>query len=1133
MKHEMHHHRIRIFLYTLVCCIIFGSVFLIFTIQGERIQEKNKVYEYHINILPEKNWQKIIKNPFENQIGSLFFEFEEFPNKDIDIQVSIDQGKTFSNIQIDADAFGQDDSMTTRGENNITSDLLFLHKDTKDIIILIKNTQNEIQEFNIKTHIFTTSQNNSSSLNIPNAQARIGEDIKIVSREEWGADESLRYMDHSFWIRYMNQKRTLYNTQKSKYIDAKRKYLKSQFPEEQKSKKIHYYEKGRKLAWPIDISNNVEKIIIHHTAENISNSYFDESDVKAALQSIYYFHAIKRTWGDIGYNYLIGPFGNIYEGRAGGNGAKAAHTLWNNSSSIGIALMGNFSANNPNPVQMNALKRLVSHLAIKNKLHPNKKTLYHRECAFASCDPSELLSSYTVESSIIGHRDAGYTICPGELLHKQLADIRKATTGAILSSRNGNWMIEKQHVEPLFGMGAAQVRDKEIFHVLSTGHWYIDFPIKNTGRKIWKKNEIEFILQNNVWKGVHAFFQSDTPYAEKIKLTKDVLPGEEITIPLHIQSFYKYQNEKPNIQISMTQGINKFAQFPLEFEVHNGTFAYEEAGRLAWPKITSQKTIIRPLIKLKNTGQNTWLGHGDSAVFLANQEAQKVAVLQEAEVYPGQIGNFRFSLQMPEKEGLWSGSFRPYIDDIGYFKGEIIHTSLAVMSKKSVENPWKIRPHDKQIPNIITTGKTTLNISLDLQNQDTQTIHNLDILSTSISGPKSHHFIVPPQAGKFSQTSIHPNDITTFQTQIVTPKEPGKYEIVFHFWKPNGLRAFENNRFPILIQVTPETKIAKKKDIQIPQKSIIKKPRTNIQKNTLSVFNGKISNNPMRVRLGYKKPYIQTRFIDKDVTLYNDIGKIIDSNFYTGTITKKEKDVWDIYNAKKNTHKIITSTFLRIVPKKKENNIGVIESWSRTPLWDTSKTYNDNSFRGALEIRQEGKYIYPINELSINHYLAGLAEESNNAPEEKLKTMAILARSYALYYMQPEYTKFPNKPYHIDDSPERSQKYLGYSYEARSPNMKKAVIATKRKVVTYNGKLIKTPYFSQSNGWTRSAFEVWNWKNTPYLISIDDRHCGKKEQKGHGVGLSGCGAKILAERGWNFEKIIKYYYPGVQIKEIE
>ena len=123
-------------------------------------------------------------------------------------------------------------------------------------------------------------------------------------------------------------------------------------------------------------------------------------------------------------------------------------------------------------------------------------------------------------------------------------------------------------------------------------------------------------------------------------------------------------------------------------------------------------------------------------------------------------------------------------------------------------------------------------------------------------------------------------------------------------------------------------------------------------------------------------------------------------------------------------------------------------------------------------------------------------------------------------------------PYDGNDDPAIFQKYLGYSFELRMPEFVGAVKLTENEVVTYQGELIKTPYFSQSDGRTRSAQEVWGWTNTPYLVSVPDPWCAGLTLQGHGVGLSGCGAEAQARLGKTYDDIIKYYYTGVEVEEI-
>lgn len=52
------------------------------------------------------------------------------------------------------------------------------------------------------------------------------------------------------------------------------------------------------------------------------------------------YHMNQKKWNDIGYNFLVGEDGNVYEGR--GWGQHGAHSVSYNSKSIGICLIGNF-----------------------------------------------------------------------------------------------------------------------------------------------------------------------------------------------------------------------------------------------------------------------------------------------------------------------------------------------------------------------------------------------------------------------------------------------------------------------------------------------------------------------------------------------------------------------------------------------------------------------------------------------------------------------------------------------------------------------------------------------------------------------------------------------------------------------
>lgn len=212
-----------------------------------------------------------------------------------------------------------------------------------------------------------------------------------------------------------------------------------------------------------------------------------------------------------------------------------------------------------------------------------------------------------------------------------------------------------------------------------------------------------------------------------------------------------------------------------------------------------------------------------------------------------------------------------------------------------------------------------------------------------------------------------------------------------------------------------------------------------------------------------------------------------------------------------------------------------IDSWSRVPDWDKNKKYNDNLFRDTIRVINQNGKLLVINDLPLEWYLKGMWEVSNSDPSEKIKTIVVAARSYARWYMDPLHRKFSTRLYDGSDNPDEFQKYLGYSYEMRSPQVSKMVDVTRNQVIIYAGSLIKPWYHSSSDGRTLSALEYCQnsgWKNctdTPYLQSVVDPGWVWHIRSGHGVGISGIGATYWAGQGWDYPKIIQYYLKGVEI----
>jgi peptidoglycan hydrolase-like amidase len=190
-------------------------------------------------------------------------------------------------------------------------------------------------------------------------------------------------------------------------------------------------------------------------------------------------------------------------------------------------------------------------------------------------------------------------------------------------------------------------------------------------------------------------------------------------------------------------------------------------------------------------------------------------------------------------------------------------------------------------------------------------------------------------------------------------------------------------------------------------------------------------------------------------------------------------------------------------------------------------------YRGALECRVVNGALALINELPLEDYMLGLAEEPDTEPYEKKRAFAIAARTYAAFYMQSSQRKFPGLPYDGSDDPAVFQSYYGADFEARNPEWVRAVRSTANEVLYYKNAIIKPPYFSSDDGKTRTPAQAgWNnFPNAELFSSKEDPWCSGMTLRGHGVGMSGCGALGQAKEGRSAEQILQYYYPGVRIGE--
>lgn len=219
-----------------------------------------------------------------------------------------------------------------------------------------------------------------------------GQNIAVISREDWGADESYRLT-----------------------------------------------RKGAE-EWPRSY-HGTRKLVVHHTAGASSNGVTNLDANKATVRAIYYYHAVTQDWGDIGYNALVDAEGNIYEGRYGTHGTspirtapsanqimeldvEAGHTSGYNSGSFGVSAMGDFTSFDIPSAQLAGVKNVLAYVADSRGID-----------ALGSSDFRRYNGTWHLNlNNIIGHRDAVATACPGDQFYPLMGNIKTSVASLMCPS---------------------------------------------------------------------------------------------------------------------------------------------------------------------------------------------------------------------------------------------------------------------------------------------------------------------------------------------------------------------------------------------------------------------------------------------------------------------------------------------------------------------------------------------------------------------------------------------------------------------------------------------------------------------------------------------------------------------------
>ena len=179
------------------------------------------------------------------------------------------------------------------------------------------------------------------------------------------------------------------------------------------------------------LENNptVEVAFVHHTAG--SNSY-TRGESPAVVRGLYSYYVNSLDYADMGYNFLVDKYGTIYEGRAGSitKPVRSAATGGFNTNSLSIVAMGNFETAPASDAMVAGIAKVAGYRLSRFYRDP-----FGRRTLKAEVGSSRYSAGRKVSFKVIsGHRDAGYTACPGGNLYRRLPDIRRQAAKAMGSS---------------------------------------------------------------------------------------------------------------------------------------------------------------------------------------------------------------------------------------------------------------------------------------------------------------------------------------------------------------------------------------------------------------------------------------------------------------------------------------------------------------------------------------------------------------------------------------------------------------------------------------------------------------------------------------------------------------------------
>jgi len=918
----------------------------------------------------------------------------------------------------------------------------------------------------------------------------------------------------------------------------------------------------------------VKKIIVHHTVT--SNS---DPDPAATVRSIYYYHAVSLGWGDIGYNFLIDRQGRIYEGRYGGNAVVGGHALTWNPGSIGIAGLGNYAEGDITTAMYNAFVELMVWKSNANRVAPWGTDYMNG----------------TYSPNYLGHRDVGQTACPGDYLYSRLNSFRNAANARYspvpitspfiekwdaLNGAPGGATVEQY---PITGGKAQNFQSGRLIwnQSLNSTYWALG-AILSRYDSLGKWDSFLGLPASDEYDvagGRASDFMNGRIYWSMATDAREVHGGilgkymvvggparfgfptsDEYDVPGHAgsrQSDFQYariyyRGDGSGTYVTNGAILGRYLAWggslglgmPANDEydlpgVAGGRVSDFDYGTIYWTQATDARAIWNGAFKDKFMS----LG-GPTGSFGLPVDDDFAASSGRAQNLQRATITWNSGLGAHVVYGGIRGKYNLMGGPTGYL-------GLAVTDEIDAPGITGARESDFERGRIFWHASTG----------EHAVIGGINQLFTALGGssvmgiPSSDEFDIAGVPGgresDFSKGRIYYHPVAG--THEVYGGILAKY---LQMAGPSGLLGMPvTGEFDV-----PGVAGARESDFQKGRIYWSMSSGEHVVYGGILAryqeYGGPASALGMPVsdeyaygsgrRSDFQGGYISWTasagaqvFVGGDTTVTADstyeardgngallatiaAGQTATVRYSGGSYTLQAPGVFQS-----------GSSYIRF---NASGGIMQVTSYHDIPSWNTS--LDDNRFRGAIEVRYSpasGK-VWVINELPVEHYMKGIAETSSGTPAEFLKTMTVAARSYAIWHLDRNGKYGASEIFHLKNSRNGNgddQVYKGYGLEARFTQLVSAVNDTAGQVVTYGGAVAMTSYFSNTDGRTRSAQEVWGVSYWPWLQSVPDPDCNGMSLNGHGVGLSGTGALARAGRGDGYSTILGYYYTGTAVSSVD